>query len=105
MHRNELIACKNGAWQHGFKNEFSHLIKMWDGDDEDGDDECGHDEDLEEPEAVVNSGANALARRHTDGHEAHGQEEEPDREGDLRHKKILESGKNTFQCFWSTFSF
>lgn len=70
-----------------------YLIQMWDGDDEDGDDERGHDEDLEEPEAVVNSGANALARRHPNGHEAHGQEEEPDREGNLQRKKVLEVSK------------
>ncbi len=59
-------------------------MRNW--NDEDGDDKRSHDEDLEEPEAVVNSGADALARRHPDGHEAHGQEEEADREGDLWQK-------------------
>jgi len=60
---------------------------MWDWDDEDGYNERGHDKDLEEPEAVVNSGADALARRHPDGDKAHGQEEEADWEGNLPQKK------------------
>ena len=61
-----------------------YLVQVWDWNDKDGDDESCHNQYLEEPEPVVDGGPNPLAWGHPDCDEAHGQEEKPDGEWNLK---------------------